>query len=170
MCVCVYIQLGECVLRTCMSSNVLKSGYVGISVDVLTEDAPEKAGVTQTIMPELQGQMWSANSFFKISILPWLKESRQEQLVLMVYTVSQNSSLEPAHSFHNVHFCYYSYPVQYQKSVPSLFPKYSDINSCGAGRSAGDAEQGVWSASVPQRMRKAHSHKHTFPGTGGFCL
>lgn len=144
-----------------MSSNVLKSGYVGISADVLTEDTTEKASMKQTSKkPKPQVQMWSANSFFKIRILPWLKEYRQEQLVLMVYTVSQNTSLEPAHIFQKVHFCYYSYPVQYQKSVPSLFPKYSDTDSCGGWRSARDVEQGVWSVSGPQKGGR-HTHTNT---------
>lgn len=60
------------------------------------------------------------------------------QLVLMVYIVSQNTTLETLHSFQNVHFCYYSHPVKSQRPVPSLFPNYSDTDSYGAGRSVGD--------------------------------
>lgn len=47
-----------------MSSNVLKSGYVGISVDVLTEDATEKASVKQSIMPAAAGPNVVSKFFF----------------------------------------------------------------------------------------------------------
>lgn len=48
--------------------------------------------------------MLQENSFFKDQHLVRLKDYCQVQLVLMVYIVSQNTSLEPAHSFQNLHF------------------------------------------------------------------
>lgn len=74
--------------------------------------------------------MLQENSFFKDQHLVRLKDYYQVQLVLMVYIVSQNTSLEPA-QFPEPTFSYYSYPVQYHKSVASLFPKHNNIDSCG---------------------------------------
>lgn len=151
-----------------MSSNVLKSGYVGISADVLTEDPTERASVKQTIMPELLGQMWSANSFFKISILPWLKEYRQEQLVLMVYSVPEYK-LGTCTQFPECSFLLLLISCTVQKNqFPHSFQNTVTQTAVGAGRSAGDVEQGVcqWTT----EKKESHSHKHTFPDTGGFCL
>lgn len=142
-----------------MSSNVSKSGYVGISADVLTEDPTEKASVKQTIMRCLN--CWAKCGqqilFLRSASCRDLKEYRQEQLVLMVYTVSQNTSLEPAHSFQNVHFCYYSYPVQYKK-ISSL--TLSKIQWHRQLWGLGDLQE-MWSKVSINEPQRKRSHTQT---------
>lgn len=56
-----------------------------------------------------------------------------------------------------------------KEQFPHSFQNTVTQTAVGAGRSAGDVDQGVCSAIEAQR-REAHSHKHTCPDTGGFCL
>lgn len=135
-----------------MSSIVLKSGYVGISSQHLTDDITEKASEKQTIIPELQGQMCSANSLWFTQCprtQAWNLLAVSKIFILVITHILYSTKNQFSHSFQN---------TMTQTTLTEDVELSVSLFYC------------VWSISATQRKREAHSHKCTLSHTGGFCL